>query len=1001
MSMNNGVANFSQESLAQSLQQTLSPDAQQRKQAEGFLQSIEQTPRFVVPLLQLVNNEGTDGNIRFAAALYFKNFVKRRWAQDEESAEELLSADDRRVVKEEIVGLMLTVPKKLQLQIGEAVSIIADSDFPEQWPDLISTLVSRLSATDYHVNNGILQTAHNVFKGWRSAFRSDRLYTKINYVLSQFTEPYLQVFVTTDRLIDEHAQNKQALQILLHSLALLCQIYYDLNCQDLPPFFEDNMAQFMQTFHKYLVYANPNAVTDDDDVAGDLEEVKASICEIIELYAQRYEEDFKQLPQFVETVWNMLTTVGKEGKYDGVVSKGMAFLRTVVRNPQQKELFASGDSLKLICERIVIPNAVLPESDEELFEDDPVQFVRRDVEGSEAGSRREAAADLVRGLLDQFSSETTQAMSIYIQKGLERYAANPVGNWRDKDVALFLVASVAVVASVQALGATKVNELVNVPDFFASQIVQHLRDTGSDAQAPILKADAIRFVTTFRSQLPREMLAQALPLLGDHLAHPNPAVSMYAAIAVERILVLKKDGALLFGPADIQPLAESMLQHIVATFDRAESPQKLAENDYMIKTAMRIILACRTNILPLAPAALAKLAQILAEVSKNPSNPRFSHFLFEAIGSLARFSCAADSAAIGQFEATLFPIFQNILQQDVAEFMPYVFQILAQLLSVHTAGGALPEAYVSLLPPLLQPTLWSAQGNIPALVRLLQSYLQIGGAQLARDGHLQPILGVFQKLIASRANDHHGFGLLLAATQFTPADSVRQFLKPVLTLCLTRLQTSRTAKFTRNLVHYVASVLCIEPQSGAGVAMLVDAMNGIQPGLFASVLQNVMLEAIPTVVGRIDRKTVAVGFGLLVASSRFQGDPACAPLTGPVLEQLATMLMDTGVKETKTLADKQIFDGSAAAAAAAVAADEDLDALEIEDTGYQASFARLATLGDIKIDPCPLIADATRGLGQALQSAQAAISAAAQQQQLSPAAAQFISAAIAQASSSQ
>ncbi|KAJ2509460.1 hypothetical protein GGI11_005864, partial [Coemansia sp. RSA 2049] len=79
----------------------------------------------------------------------------------------------------------------------------------------------------------------------------------------------------------------------------------------------------------------------------------------------------------------------------------------------------------------------------------------------------------------------------------------------------------------------------------------------------------------------------------------------------------------------------------------------------------------------------------------------------------------------------------------------------------------------------------------------------------------------------------------------------------------------------------------------------------------------------------------------------------------------------------------------------------DLDALEIEDTGYQASFARLATLGDIKIDPCPLIADATRGLGQALQSAQAAISAAAQQQQLSPAAAQFISAAIAQASSSQ
>ncbi|KAJ2553633.1 importin-alpha export receptor [Coemansia sp. RSA 1933] len=987
------ASNVTQESLAQSLHQTLSATAQTRKQAESFLNAIEKAPHFVVPLLQLVNNDATDSNIRFAAALYFKNFVKRRWPQDE-CSEDPLSETDRTTIKQEIVQLMLTTPKQLQLQIGEAVSIIADTDFPEQWPDLISTLVSKLSPSDYHINNGILQTAHTVFKGWRSAFRSDRLFTKINYVLGQFTQPYMQVFVTTDKLIDEHSQNKQALQILLHSLALLCQIYYDLNCQDLPPFFEDNMAHFMQTFHKYLVYSNPNAESDDDeDVASDLEEVKASICEIIALYANAYEEDFPQLPQFVETVWNMLTTIGRGSKYDGIVGKGMAFLRTVVRKPGQRALFESGDSLKLICERIVIPNSVLPESDEELFEDDPIQFVRRDIEGSEAESRREAAADLVRGLLDQFSAETTQAMSIYIQKGLERYAANPVENWRDKDVALFLVTSVAVVASVQTLGATKVNELVNVPDFFTSQIVQHLQDIGSDGHAPILKVDAIKFVHTFRSQLPREMLVQALPLLGNHLAHPNPVVAMYAAVAIERLLVLKKDNALLFGPADVQPLAESMLGHIFAVFDRAGTPQKLAENDYMIKTVMRIILACRTNILPLAPAALGKLAQILAEVSKNPSNPKFSHFMFEAVGSLARFSCAADGAAIGQFEATLFPIFQSILQEDVAEFMPYVFQILAQLLSVHEASGVLPEAYVNLLPPLLQPSLWGAQGNIPALVRLLQSYLQIGGAQLARDGQLQPILGVFQKLIASRANDHHGFGLLLAITQFTPKDSLKQFLKPILTLCLTRLQASRTAKFTRNFVQFIASVLCIEPQSGEGVVLFVDAMDSIQPGLFGTVLQNVLLEAIPTVIGQIDRKTVAVGFGLLVASSRFQGD--AARLAGPILEQLAAMLMDTRIKETKTIADKNIVDGSAAAASA-VAADEDLDTLEIEDTGYQASFARLATLGDLKIDPCPQIADATYGLGQALRPAQASLAAAVQQ--LSPPAQQLISAAVAQAS---
>ncbi|KAJ2763855.1 importin-alpha export receptor, partial [Coemansia nantahalensis] len=626
---------------------------------------------------------------------------------------------------------------------------------------------------------------------------------------------------------------------------------------------------------------------------------------------------------------------------------------------------------------IVLPNMVLPEADVELFEDDPMQYVRRDVEGSDAGSRREAAAGLVRGLLDQFSAETTQAMGSYITKALKQYAENPAGRWRDKDVALFMATSVAVVASVQSMGATQVNKLVDVGDFFATQVVQHLAAVDSDREAPILKASAVRYVATFRSQLAREQLAQTLPLLVAHLAHPSPAVSAYAAMAVERLLVLKRDGRLAFGPADVAPHAEAILGHAFAALARAGSPQKLAENDFMMKLIMRVIVASRTDILRLAPPALEKLARIVSEVSKNPSNPRFSHFMFEAVASLARFSCAAEGSALAQFEATLFPIFQGILQADVAEFMPYVFQILAQLLGGHGAGAGLPEAYLQLLPPLLQPALWGAQGNIPALVRLLQSYLQTGAAQLAAGGQLQPVLGVFQRLIASRANDHHGFGLLQAVTLLAPADALGQYLKPILSLCLNRLQSSRTAKFTRGFAHYLGFALCTP---AAGPEAVVDTMEAIQPGLLAAVLQNVLLEAIPSVAGRVERKATVVGFARLVASPRFQSLPPCAALTGPLLLQLAALLMEA----------------TAQPAAAAAAGDaEDLDSLEIEDTGYQASYARLATLGDARLDPCPQIADAAGGLGHVLRPVQASIAAAVQQ--LPPNVCEFLSNVIAQA----
>jgi exportin-2 (importin alpha re-exporter) len=74
---------------------------------------------------------------------------------------------------------------------------------------------------------------------------------------------------------------------------------------------------------------------------------------------------------------------------------------------------------------------------------------------------------------------------------------------------------------------------------------------------------------------------------------------------------------------------------------------------------------------------------------------------------------------VATFEQTLFPAFQIVLEQDVQEFAPYVFQIFSQLIEIRTPP--LPDVYMdSLFRPLLSPLLWERPGNVPALVRLLQ-----------------------------------------------------------------------------------------------------------------------------------------------------------------------------------------------------------------------------------------------------------------------------------------
>lgn len=48
-----------------------------------------------------------------------------------------------RQIKQEIVGLMISVRPNLQVQLGEAISIIAESDFFQRWDTLIDVSITR------------------------------------------------------------------------------------------------------------------------------------------------------------------------------------------------------------------------------------------------------------------------------------------------------------------------------------------------------------------------------------------------------------------------------------------------------------------------------------------------------------------------------------------------------------------------------------------------------------------------------------------------------------------------------------------------------------------------------------------------------------------------------------------------------------------------------------------------------------------------------------------
>lgn len=123
---------------------------------------------------------------------------------------------------------------------------------------------------------------------------------------------------------------------------------------------------------------------------------------------------------------------------------------------------------------------------------------------------------------------------------------------------------------------------------------------------------------------------------------------------------------------------EPMLQQLLTGLFGALKSRGSEENAYVMRAIMRVTVVAAERMAPFANVCIDALNNILGRVCANPTNPTFNHFLFETVASLVRYICAATPSAVDAFESMLFPPFQTVLQADIAEFTPYVFQVITR-----------------------------------------------------------------------------------------------------------------------------------------------------------------------------------------------------------------------------------------------------------------------------------------------------------------------------------
>jgi len=129
---------------------------------------------------------------------------------------------------------------------------------------------------------------------------------------------------------------KARLVTLTESARLVCRVFFSLNWQDIPEFFEDNLNKWMPQFMALLNFRH--AVLEDDqeeERPGPLENLHTAIVQNVTLYADKYDEEFAPyVHQFSMAVWELLNRSGTSAskpKYDSLVTTSMKFLSSLFK----------------------------------------------------------------------------------------------------------------------------------------------------------------------------------------------------------------------------------------------------------------------------------------------------------------------------------------------------------------------------------------------------------------------------------------------------------------------------------------------------------------------------------------------------------------------------------------------------------------------------------------------------------------------------------------------
>jgi len=196
----------------------MSPNNDIRRQAQAQLEAIKLDAHMTQIIFEYVFAEAFHINNRLSAVVLMKNLIKKAYGQhnfthydkatqkrnedeavagDEDDPTNFIDQDGDQMMKGNLVqALMGSTDKRIADIFLEIISLMSKRYVQNDWPNLITELMQNMKSGDLHKIKLALEAIKKICKKYRFMFRSDALYTEMNYMIENLSELLIQNLMT-------------------------------------------------------------------------------------------------------------------------------------------------------------------------------------------------------------------------------------------------------------------------------------------------------------------------------------------------------------------------------------------------------------------------------------------------------------------------------------------------------------------------------------------------------------------------------------------------------------------------------------------------------------------------------------------------------------------------------------------------------------------------------------------------------------------------------------